>query len=115
MTLGRACIFRGQYSHMKWYGEGRFHGPRFVNGETYHFVWAAFLQYGRSPTRMEVGTAIHRAHEKAQARYDEKKAWREANPKKRKKLEPPNPRRYLTAELITVMKESDGQQESDGV
>jgi hypothetical protein len=101
VTIGRATIYRGFYSHTKWYGENQgFHVKE-------SFFVEARLQTGRVPTEDEYRAAAKTCRERAQKRYEEKLRWREENPrpngKPRKRLEKPNYYNGLMAELLAEM------------
>jgi hypothetical protein len=108
VTIGRACIYRGKISHMKWYGE-KFFGGFFVKESV---LLDARLEVGRVPTEEEFRAAAKRSKERALAKYEEKLRWREEHPhpqgKQRKRLEKPNVHATLYPELISEMRKNDG-------
>ena len=103
VTLGRSTIYRGFYSHTKWYGE-KFFGGYFVKESV---LLGVRLATGRAPSEEEYKAATKVCRNRAQQRYDEKLRWREENPlpsgKKRKRLERPNYHAELMTELLAVM------------
>ena len=107
VTLGRGSIFKGELTHINWYGEARFSDPYLLPGERFHFIWGTYLRTGLFVQDDEFERALAESKRIAQERYDAKKKWREENPKKRKRLYPPNPRTYLYQEIERVLAERD--------
>lgn len=92
ITLGRATVHRGVYTHTKWYylnKDNVFHMQAF-----YHY-----LRTGKMLTREQWKNVQAKAVMLAKARYDEKVQWRRDNPhpqgKNRGRLTHPSPAGYI--------------------
>ena len=100
VQIGRAVIHKGRYSHMNWYGEDE---RRLGKYDFYVYSWKYLLQTDKRLTRNIWNSVVKEAKHRAQEEYNSKKAWREANPKydkngeikKRKRLQPPNVKKYI--------------------
>lgn len=98
VTVGRITMFQGTYNHFKWYGSKIAWGTEpLLPNERIPYMWQGVAQYDRVITDEEWNAALEEGWRLARKSYEEKLAWREANPpkKKRGRLDPPNPRRYL--------------------
>lgn len=111
ITLGRACIHKGWYSHVKW-----FVGMNSLDSQWsyYIYAWQYLLRTDKVLSRCRWHDALRDAHEMAVAERNRKIIWRREHPlptradgttRNRAKLAPANPGRYIWQILIA---ESDG-------
>lgn len=113
IQIGRACIYQGMFSHVKWYGDGR--------PNKYDYLLSARLEHGRFPTTEEYDEAFSRSKKQAQDQYEAKLQWRREHPlpvrlptpenpepkqRHRKRISPPNYYSHLGRHLRDVMQES---------
>lgn len=105
VTLGRATVHCGQYSHVKWYaGGGCMRMGRVSPWDFYSYAWNYYLYTHKVLTREQWDNALTEAHRRAQELYDAKLRWRRDNPKpnggNRGRLAPPNPHRFINELLL---------------
>lgn len=115
VQIGRACIYQGMFSHVKWWGDGR--------PNKYDFLISTRLMFGRFPTEEEYAEAFERSKKQAIDQYEAKLQWRREHPlpvvlptednpnpkqKKRKRIAKPNYFCHLARHLRDVMNQQEG-------
>lgn len=108
MSYGRAVIFEGELSHIKWYG-GNSRDPN-CQANVLQWSWAVLQDSGRVLTSREWYQAWEYAQRKVEEDFQAKLAWRRANPRvdkngaprSRKRLQRRNPRQFLMEALLEV-------------
>lgn len=108
MAFGRAVIYKGELSHIKWYG-GNDRDPN-CPANFLQYAWLVLSQTGRILTEEQWARAWDYARQKVEEDYRAKMEWRlanprvdrDGNPRSRKRLQKRNPRRYLVDALLEV-------------
>lgn len=104
VSIGRMTIFRGEYSHTKWYVKKANFTGCLRDNEIYVLMWEWFERLGRQLSTEEIFKAWDMAEAESDQIHRDRLQWRALNlsPKTRKNIYPPNPRKYLIKYLTEV-------------